>query len=103
MTNGFDELAGEILTAGLAEADVDGVPSFGTSILKPLPVITATASVNWPTVSVSENVFDKALANGSLEGGELPYVNCIDPAGAAASSAQIGEDPEECNGYPDCG
>jgi len=87
MTNGFDELAGEILTAGLAYADVPDVPSFGTSTLKPLSVVTTTASVNWPTVSVSENVFDQALANGSLEGGEVPYVNCIHPAGAAASSA----------------
>jgi coatomer protein complex subunit alpha (xenin) len=88
-TNGFDELAGEILeAAGLTEADVDDVPSFGTSTLKPPPVITATTNINWPTVSAGENFFDKALANGSLEGGEeVPYVNGIDAAGTAASSA----------------
>jgi coatomer protein complex subunit alpha (xenin) len=87
-TNGLDELAGEILeAAGLTEADVDDVPSFGTSTLKPPPVITATTNINWPIVSAGENFFDKALANGGLEGGDVPYVNGIDAAGAAASSA----------------
>jgi coatomer protein complex subunit alpha (xenin) len=87
-TNGLDELTGEILeAAGLTEADVDDVPSFGTSTLKPPPVITATTNINWPIVSAGENFFDKALANGSLEGGDVPYVNGIDAAGAAASSA----------------
>jgi coatomer protein complex subunit alpha (xenin) len=88
-TNGLDELAGEILeAAGLTEADVDDVPSFGTSTLKPPPVVTATTNINWPMVTAGENFFDKALANGSLEGGDdVPYTNGIDAAGTAASSA----------------
>jgi coatomer protein complex subunit alpha (xenin) len=43
--NGFYKLAGEILeAAGLA--DVDNVSSFGTSTLKPPPVIAATTNIN---------------------------------------------------------
>jgi coatomer subunit alpha len=86
--NGLDELAGEILeAAGLTEADVDNVPSFGTSTLKPPPVITTNTNINWPIVSAGENFFDKALANGSLEGSDILYVNGINIAGAAALSA----------------
>ena len=85
----MDDLAAEILeAAGLTEADVDDVPTFGASTLKPPPVVTSTANINWPSVSTGENFFDKALANGNLEGGDdVPYVNGIDTAGAAASSA----------------
>ena len=87
-TNGLDILAGEILeAAGLTEADVDDVPSFGTSTLKAPRVITATTNINWPSVSTGENFFDKALANGSLEGSNVPYANGIDATGAAALSA----------------
>ena len=88
-TNGLDELAVEILeAAGLTEADVDDVPTFGASTLKPPPVVTSTTNINWPSVSTGENFFDKALANGNLEGGDdVPYVNGIDTAAAAASSA----------------
>ena len=88
-TNGLDELAAEILeAAGLTEADVDDVPTFGVSTLKPPPVVTSTTNTNWPSVSTGENFFDKALANGNLEGGDdVPYVNGIDAAGAVASSA----------------
>ena len=84
-TNGLDELALEILeVAGLSEADIDDVPSFGTSTLKPPPAINKTTDLNWPVINVGENDFEKALANGTLEGGE-PYVNGID--GVAAGSA----------------
>jgi coatomer protein complex subunit alpha (xenin) len=88
-TNGLDDIATEILeAAGLTEADVDDIPTFGASTLKPPPIVTSTTSFNWPSVSAGENFFDKALANGALEGGEdVPYVNGIDAAGAAASSA----------------
>ncbi|KAF8889702.1 coatomer WD associated region-domain-containing protein [Infundibulicybe gibba] len=87
-TNGFDELADEILeAAGLTAADVDDVPSFGTSTLKTPPIITPTTTINWPSVSAGENFFDRALANGNLEGGVEPaYVNG-DAATAGASSA----------------
>lgn len=88
-TNGLDEEAAEILeAAGLSEADVDDVPSFGQSTLKPPPIITSTSDLNWPSITVGESFWDRALANGNLDGdGEIPYVNGIDASGAAASSA----------------
>ena len=85
-TNGLDELALEILeVAGLSEADIDDVPSFGTSSLKPPPVVNKTTDINWPTINVGENYFEKALANGALEGGES-YVNGIDGTAAGSSA-----------------
>jgi hypothetical protein len=85
-TNGLEELALEILeVAGLSEADIDDVPSFGTSTLKPPPVVNKTTDLNWPAINVGENNFEKALANGALEGGE-PYVNGIDGAVAGSSA-----------------
>jgi coatomer protein complex subunit alpha (xenin) len=87
-TNGLNDIAMEILeAAGLTEADVDDVPTFSASTLKPPPIVTPTTNINWPSVSAGENFFDKALANGTLEGDDVPYVNGIDTAGAAASSA----------------
>lgn len=87
-TNGLDEIALEILeTAGLTEADVDDVPEYGISTLKPPAVVTRTTDLNWPSLSTGESFFDRALANGNLEGGEVPYMNGHDAAGAAASSA----------------
>jgi hypothetical protein len=66
-TNGLDELAAEILeAAGLTEANVDDVPTFGASTLQPPPVVTSTTNINWPSVSTGENFFHKALANGNL-------------------------------------
>jgi coatomer subunit alpha len=86
-TNGLDDLAVEILEgAGLTEADVDDVPKFGISTLKTPPVVTPTTNLNWPTVSTGENFWDRALANGGVAEGEVPYING-DAAGAAASSA----------------
>jgi coatomer protein complex subunit alpha (xenin) len=59
----------------------------GASTLKPPPVVTSTTNMNWPSVSTGDNFWDRALANGNLEGGnEVPYVNG-DVAGVAASSA----------------
>ncbi|GJE94788.1 coatomer subunit alpha-2 [Phanerochaete sordida] len=88
-TNGLDDLALEILeAAGLTEADVDDVPAFETSTLKPPPVITPTIDLNWPTISSGESFFDRALANGNLEGGaDIPYMNGHETSGAAASAA----------------
>ena len=78
----------EILqTAGLSEADVDDIPAYGTSTLKPPPIVTCTTDLNWPSVSVGESFFDRALANGNLENGDTPYLNGHDTSGAAASSA----------------
>lgn len=85
-TNGLDELALEILeVAGLTEADIDDVPSFGASTLKPPSTVNKTTDLNWPAIDVGENYFEKALANGVLEGGE-PYVNGIDGPAAGSSA-----------------
>jgi len=88
-TNGLDDVALEILeAAGLNEADVDDVPVFGTSTLRPPPVITATTDLNWPSITAGESFFDRALANGNLEnGGDVPHVNGLDSTGVGASSA----------------
>lgn len=88
-TNGLEDVALEILeAAGLTEADVDDVPVYGTSTLKPPPVITPTTDLNWPSISTGESFFDRALANGNLEGGaDVPYMNGHDTSGAAASAA----------------
>lgn len=69
-TNGLEDVALEILeTAGLTEADVDVVLSFGRATFKPPTVITTTTNLNWPALFTGESVFDKALANGNPEGG----------------------------------
>jgi Coatomer (COPI) alpha subunit C-terminus len=87
-TNGLEDVAAEILeAAGLSEADIDDVPTFPASNLKPPPIVTSTAILNWPSVSAGENFFDRALADGKLEGGIEPVYANGDVAGAAASSA----------------
>ncbi|KAJ7927511.1 coatomer WD associated region-domain-containing protein [Mycena leptocephala] len=95
-TNGLDELAQEILeSAGLTEADVDDVPSFGLSTLKPPSIVTATTDLNWPAVSTGQNFFDRALANGSLETGVEPaYVNGDATAGASSALDAWAKDEE---------
>ena len=88
-TNGLDDLANEILeAAGLTEADVDDVPTFGASTLRPPTVVTPTTDLLWPSLSSGENFFDRALVNGQLEGGIEPaYVNGDAAAAAAGHSA----------------
>ena len=63
------------------------MPIFPASNLSPPPIVTSTASLNWPSVSTGENFFDRALADGKLEGGIEPAYANGDVAGAAASSA----------------
>lgn len=96
-TNGLDEVAEEILeAAGLTEADIDDVPTFPPSSLKPLPIVTSTANLNWPSVSAGENFFDRVLADGNLEGGVEPaYVNGDVAAGAASSALDAWAREEE--------
>ncbi|KAF7983484.1 hypothetical protein HWV62_21792 [Athelia sp. TMB] len=87
-TNGLEDLAAEILSAaGLTEADIEDVPTFGTSSVKPPPVVTSTANLNWPSLSTGDSYFDKALANGGLEGDDGAYANGSADALAGASSA----------------
>ena len=72
-TNGLEDTALEILeAAGLTEADVDDVPSFGYSTLRPPLAITETTNLNWPTLWTGESFFDKVLANGNLDAGDVP-------------------------------
>jgi coatomer protein complex subunit alpha (xenin) len=54
-------------------------------LFKPPPVVNKTTDLNWPAINVGENYFEKALANGALEGGE-PYVNGVDGAAAGSSA-----------------
>ena len=104
--NGLDDLAAEILeSAGLNESDIENLPIFGASSLKPPPVVTPTTDLNSPSISTSENFFDRALVNGRLENGpDGPYTNGVNDSGMTASSAldawakaeEQGEvDPEE--------
>jgi coatomer protein complex subunit alpha (xenin) len=88
-TNGLHELASEILeSTGLTEDDVEDLPTFGASSLKPPPIVTSTTELNWPSVSTGENFFDRALANGKLEGGpDVAYPNGVHDTGVAADSA----------------
>lgn len=87
-TNGLEEEAAEILeAAGLTEADVDDVPAFGRSTLKTPFVVTPTSNLNWPTISMGESFFDRALANGHLDAdGDIPHINGVD-SGVGISTA----------------
>ena len=72
----------------MTEADIDDVPSFGASTLKPPPVVTTITELNWPLISGGDNFFDRALANGHLEAGvEAPYINGVDAAATTSASA----------------
>lgn len=76
-TNGFPDLAQEILEeAGLTELDMEDVPTFGPSTLKPPPIVTETPQLVWPSLPAGENFFEKALLNGHIEEPSNPsYVN----------------------------
>lgn len=81
-TNGLDEVAQEILSdAGLDDSDLEDVPSFNLSTLKPPPIVTSTSQFNWPLLSTGQSFFEKALVNGHIEG---EYVNGIDDEAGVA-------------------
>ncbi|PPR07467.1 hypothetical protein CVT26_013437 [Gymnopilus dilepis] len=96
-TNGLDDVANEILeAAGLTEEDIADVPTFAASSLKPPPVVTPTTDLLWPSLSTGESFFDRALANGQLEGGVEPsYVNGDATAGHSALDAWAKEEEHE--------
>ena len=74
-SNGLDELAEEILVeAGMTDEDVPTVPTAGPSTLRPSPVVTGQVDKTWPTKSLGESYFDKALAAGAVDG-EATYAN----------------------------
>ena len=52
--------------------------------MKPPPVITPVSDSSWPTLGKGESFFDRALANGHLEG-EAPHVNGVDGPGASSA------------------
>ena len=88
-TNNLHELASEILeSTGLTEADIEDIPTFGASGLKPPPIVTCTTELNWPSISTGENFFDRALANGRLEGrSDISYPNGVHETSVGADSA----------------
>ncbi|KIJ32143.1 hypothetical protein M422DRAFT_266074 [Sphaerobolus stellatus SS14] len=89
-TNGLTDLAQEILDeAGLEESDLEDVPSFGPSSLKPPPVVTATSQLIWPSLSTGQSFFEKALVNGHVEG---EYVNGVDDESGPAVDDWLRED-----------
>lgn len=85
-TNGFDDLATEILEdAGLTVDDLEDVPAYEPSTLETPSVVTETTDLIWPLVSAGENFFDRALANGALEGGAEPAYTNGDVAGPSSA------------------
>jgi coatomer subunit alpha len=101
-SSGLEELATEILEdAGLTEADIDDVPNFGRSGLKPPPVVTDTSNLVWPTISGGDSFFDRALANGNLEAGAEPYMNGDGAVAASAALDDWAKDEEEQDLAPD--
>jgi len=97
-TNGLEDEAAEILeAAGLTEADVDDIPAFARSTLKTPPVVTPTSNLNWPTISMGESFFDRALANGHLDAdGDIPHINGVDSGiGASAALDDWAKDEEQ--------
>ncbi|KZT60918.1 Coatomer, alpha subunit [Calocera cornea HHB12733] len=85
-TNGLEDMANDILdAAGLTEADLEDVPTFATSTLKPPPVITMTEQLQWPSLGGADNFFERALVEGRLADGGAPYVNGNDAAAASAA------------------
>lgn len=94
-TNDLDDIAQEVLEeAGLTEADMDDVPDFGQSTLKPPPVVKSTANLNWPTISTGQSYFEKSLINGHAEGDAEPssYINGIDGGAGGGLGDWMGQD-----------
>jgi coatomer protein complex subunit alpha (xenin) len=51
-------------------------------------IVWTITNLDCASVAPGTNFFDRALANGSLKGGDdVPYVNGIDTAGTTAASA----------------
>jgi coatomer protein complex subunit alpha (xenin) len=102
-TNGLTDVAAQILqSAGLTEDDVEDLPASGHA-LKPPPVVTPTASLNWPSTSTGENFFDRALASGALDVNEtLANGDAADAAlddWAKDEEEADEEDAEEAGGW----
>jgi coatomer protein complex subunit alpha (xenin) len=103
-SNGLIDLAEEILEeTGLTEDDIPQAgPSSGSSSLAPPPVVTSQAEFNWPTKSMGESYFDKALAAAAADSSaEVSYSNGYsntaekeDAWAEEADEEMVGEDGE---------
>ena len=95
-TNGFDDLAAEILeAAGLTDANVDDVPTFAATTFKYPEIVTPTSDLLWPSIPSGESIFDWVLASGQLEGTvELSYSNGDATGAHSASDAWAKEELE---------
>lgn len=102
-TNGMDDTALDILEeAGMTEEDLPPPPqNSGHSSLAPPPVSFSQIDANWPIKNLGESFFDRALANGGVEGlanGEA--VNGMANGGdqldawAADNHVDVGDDDE---------
>ncbi|KAK6910995.1 hypothetical protein I203_105030 [Kwoniella mangroviensis CBS 8507] len=69
-TNGLDDTALEILEeAGMTEEDLPPPPqNSGHSSLAPPPIVFPQSDSNWPIKNLGESFFDRALANGGVDG-----------------------------------
>lgn len=95
-TNGLEDLAQEILeAAGLSPEDLEDTPQFARSTLAPPKVVTDTSALSWPSVSVGESVFERALANGLETGQEPSYVNGDATTSAAALDSWAKDEEHE--------
>jgi len=84
----MDDVVDDIFEAtGLTEADIDDVPSFDASTLKPPPVVTCMTVLHWPSVFIGKIFFNQTLTNRKLESSDDSYVNGSDIVNVAASSA----------------
>jgi coatomer protein complex subunit alpha (xenin) len=86
-TNGLDDTALDILEeAGMTEEDLPPPPqNAGHSALAPPPISFSQADQNWPIKDLGISFFDRALANGAVNGESL---------GATGESAANGGDEQ---------
>jgi coatomer protein complex subunit alpha (xenin) len=108
-SNGLEDLAEDILVeAGMTDDDVPSSSQAGPSTIRPPPVITSQADKIWPVKNLGESYFDKALAAGAADGGEIAYANGY-TEGADAEQTWLsdeegaveegGEDADEDDGW----
>ncbi|WVR09311.1 hypothetical protein IAU60_006376 [Kwoniella sp. DSM 27419] len=107
-TNGLDDTALEILEeAGMTEDDLPPPPqNSGHSSLAPPSVVFPQAESSWPIKNLGESFFDRALANGGVDGllGEPSGTEGEEQLDAWAADVQvgdeeIGEDGDEDEGW----
>lgn len=96
--NGLDDTALDILEeAGMTEDDLPPPPqNAGHSSLAPPPIVFNQSASNWPIKNLGESFFDRALANGGMDGGEPSSANGTgEQLDAWAVDEPIAEDDEE--------